>query len=122
MTNEKIINLKAVIKYVHAIAGSFFLNATQGNRYFDDEVEHFRLNVVDTPGFGDTDKDWFLFFALKFAFKFDLVKNCSDEQVILIKSSISIKFVLSSGIIHESNISQTRSEFTKSCTIVNIWD
>lgn len=55
-----------MIKYVHAIAGSFFLNATQGKRYFDDEVEHFRLNVVDTPGFGDTDKDWFLFFAFKF--------------------------------------------------------
>ena len=48
------------IKYVKAVTGSFFWNTTEGERHFDDEVEHFRLNVVDTPGFGDTDKDWFL--------------------------------------------------------------
>ena len=49
-----------LLKYVHAIAGSFFWNRTEGKRNFDDdEIEHFQLNVVDTPGFGDTDKDWF---------------------------------------------------------------
>ena len=44
---------------MNAIAGSFFWNVNEGKRHFDEEIEHFRLNVVDTPGFGDTDKDWF---------------------------------------------------------------
>ena len=42
-----------------AKAGSFFWDTTLGERHFDGEVDHFRLNVVDTPGFGDTDKGWF---------------------------------------------------------------
>ena len=48
------------LKYVKAITGSFFWKTTEGERRFDGEIEHFRLNVVDTPGFGDPDKDWFL--------------------------------------------------------------
>lgn len=48
--------MQSVTQYVHAIAGSFFLNKEEGTRYFDNQVEHFRLNVVDTPGFGDSDQ------------------------------------------------------------------
>ena len=40
---------------MNAKAGSFF--GEQDERFFDKDIEHFRLNVVDTPGFGDTDED-----------------------------------------------------------------
>lgn len=55
---------RTLSKYVHGVAGSFF--GEQSERHFDEEVEHFRLNVVDTPGFGDTDKGWFDFFWIPY--------------------------------------------------------
>ena len=59
---------RTLSKYVHGVAGSFF--GEQSERHFDEEVEHFRLNVVDTPGFGDTDKGWFDFFGFHILFYF----------------------------------------------------
>ena len=50
---------ETLLQYVHAIAGSFFWNSTEGVRHFDNNIEHFQLNVVDTPGFGDADEGWF---------------------------------------------------------------
>ena len=50
-------NFQNLLKFVHAISGPFF--GEQSERHFDGEVDHFRLNVVDTPGFGDTDEGLF---------------------------------------------------------------
>ena len=45
--------LTSVTKMVNGWSGSFF--GTKEDRDFPDEIDHFKLNVVDSPGWGDTD-------------------------------------------------------------------